>query len=75
MYQDDLDDYDLVRLVFDLRKEGVFGTVMRSQMHIEHELKRFILSRAISPKHAKCDELEFDEIVRTRDDPWPQRRI
>jgi hypothetical protein len=64
MGQDDLDDYDLVRFVFDLRKEDAFGTVMRAQMHIEHELRRFILSRAVSPKHAKCDELDFEGTTR-----------
>jgi hypothetical protein len=64
MNQDDLDDYDLVRFVFDMRKEDAFGTVMRAQMHVEHELKRFILSRAISPKHSNCDELDFEGIAR-----------
>jgi hypothetical protein len=64
MSQDDMDDYNLVRLVFDLRKEDAFGTVMRGQMHIEQELRRFILGRAASPNHAKCVEFEFDEAVR-----------
>jgi hypothetical protein len=64
MNQDDLDDYDLVRLVFDLRKDDAFGTVMRGQMHIAHQLRGFILNRAASPNHARCDDLEIDEAAR-----------
>ena len=64
MIETDLDDYDLVRFVFDLSKKDTFGIVMRAQVHIAHELRRFILTRAVSPKHAKCDELDFEETAR-----------
>jgi hypothetical protein len=37
---------------------------MRAQVHIEHELRRFIGTNAVSPTHAKCDELDFEGITR-----------
>jgi hypothetical protein len=64
MSQDDIDDYNLARLVFSLRKEDAFGTVMRAQMHIEHELRRFIQGRAASPNHTNLDESDFEKTVR-----------
>jgi hypothetical protein len=60
----DEDDYKLVRFVVDLRKEDLLGTVMRAQMHIEHELRQFVLANAVSPNHARCDELDFEGITR-----------
>jgi hypothetical protein len=64
MAQEDIDDHNLVSFVFDLRKDDAFAIVIRGRMHIENELKRFILERAASPRHAKCDELEFGRVVR-----------
>jgi hypothetical protein len=61
MSQDEIDDYYLVRLVFDLRKEDPLGTVMRGQMHIEQELRRFIQSTAASASHANPDESDFQK--------------
>jgi hypothetical protein len=61
---DDLHDYELARFVFDLRKEDLLGTVIRAQTHIEHALREFILANAVSPQHTKCDELDFEGIVR-----------
>jgi hypothetical protein len=62
--QDDSYDRELVRFVFDIRKEDLLGTVMRAQMHIEHELRQFISSNAVSPNQTKCDELDFEGITR-----------
>jgi hypothetical protein len=64
MSQDDVDDHNLVRFVFDLRKEDALGTVVRAQTHIEYELKRFIESRAASPKHVKYDEVDLRGMTR-----------
>jgi hypothetical protein len=64
MSQDDIDDYNLVRFVFDLRKEDALGTVVRAQTHIECELRRFIESRAASPKYVKYDELDLGGMAR-----------
>jgi hypothetical protein len=57
--QDDSYDHGLVKFVVDIRKEDLLGTVMRAQMHIEHELRQFILANAVSPSHTKCDQLDF----------------
>jgi hypothetical protein len=61
--QEHMDDYNLVRLVFDLRKEDAFRTVMRSEMHIAEELRRYIQSRIIIRAHPSFDEFDFKNIV------------
>lgn len=64
MDESDFDDYNLVRLVHDIRNEDTFFTIMRAQMHIEQELRRFIVSRAHSPKHARFNELDLEAASR-----------
>lgn len=64
MDESDFDDHNLVRLVLDIRRQDTFFTIMRAQMHIEQELRRFIVSRARSPKHARCDELDLEAASR-----------
>lgn len=63
MSRDEIDDYYLVELVFGLRKEDPLGTVMRGQMRIEQELRRFIQSTAASASHANLDESDFQKTV------------
>jgi hypothetical protein len=40
------------------------GLVVRAHLHIEHELREFIISAAPSPGQVKATELDFDSTVR-----------
>ena len=44
--------------------EDDLGLVVRAQIHIEHELRGFVLSQAPRPEMVKFDELDFDATCR-----------
>jgi hypothetical protein len=62
--EDPLHDHELVRFVFDLRKDDPLRMLVRAQTHIEHALRQFIIANAPSPRHTEPEELDFEGIVR-----------
>lgn len=60
----DLYDHELVRFVFDLRKDDPLGMIVRAQARIEHALRQFVASNARSPQHVDRADLEFEEVLR-----------
>jgi hypothetical protein len=63
MMDDSLDDFDIAKFVFSLKRGDLSGSVARAQIHVQDELKKFIIDRAPSPKHVS-GEMEFESVVR-----------
>jgi hypothetical protein len=47
-----------------LRSEDDLGMVVRAHIHIEHELRNFILAAAPKPAQVKFSEMDFEATVR-----------
>lgn len=60
---DGLNDLDIAKFVFSLKRGDLSGSIARAQIHIQDELKRFVSDRAPSPKHVSRN-MEFEAVVR-----------
>jgi hypothetical protein len=47
-----------------LQGEDDLGLIIRAHIHIEHELREFVLAAAPSPKSVKFPEMEFEATLR-----------